>query len=173
MLHLPKSQFDDWKRHFFRYMEDHGPKFLHKLHPFAKTKNSKGVPRETYFHEITKRLTFCPSSKANHYENVANRISKVERVLVPSSMIYPSERSQATNTAKKCKTGCSCFQKTTNIHINRLTARKYICVCRNICLSFIKKNLSKSLNQGLVFIELVSDASTQVQTKSSARLTIN
>ena len=76
----------------FRYMEDNGYKYIHKLAQFVTTLNCRRNCLIDLIPKNVKIPTFCPFCTANHYENLENRSLKLETEFAFLSMTYPSGR---------------------------------------------------------------------------------
>ena len=78
------------KNLLYRYMEDNGYKYLHKLTQFVTALYSR---RNCSIDLIPKNViipTFCPFCTANHYQNLGNLSLKLETECASRSMTYPS-----------------------------------------------------------------------------------
>ena len=76
----------------YRYMEDNGYKYIHRLTHFVTTPNSRGTCSIDLISKNLKKSVFCRFCTANHYENLENLSLKWETEFAIRSMIYPSGR---------------------------------------------------------------------------------
>ena len=80
------------KNILYRYMEDNGYKYIHKLTQFVTTLTSRINCSIDLIPKNVKNSVFCPFCTANHYENLENRSLKLETEFASLSMTYPSGR---------------------------------------------------------------------------------
>ena len=80
------------KNILYRYMEDNGYKYIHKLTQFVTTLNSRRNCSIDLIPKNVKIPTFCQFCTANHYENIENPSLKLETEFASRSMTYPSGR---------------------------------------------------------------------------------
>ena len=74
----------------YRYMEDNGYIYIHKLTQFVTTLNSRGNFSTDLITKNVRNSDFCPFCTANHYENLENPSLKLETEFASRSMTYSS-----------------------------------------------------------------------------------
>ena len=80
------------KNILYRYMEDNGYKYIHKLTQFVTTLNSRRNCSIDLIPEKVKNSDFFPFCTANHYEVIENPSLKLETAFASRSMTYLSAR---------------------------------------------------------------------------------
>ena len=80
------------KKALYRYMEDNGDKYIHKLTQFLPTLNSRRSWSIDLMEKNVKGSNFCPFCTANHYEKLENPSSELETEFPSRNMTYPSGR---------------------------------------------------------------------------------
>ena len=76
------------KNILYRYIEDYGYKYIHKVSPFVTTLNSR--KNCSIDQKMSRIPTFCPISTAIHDENIKNPILRLGKDFASPSMTYPS-----------------------------------------------------------------------------------
>ena len=76
----------------YRYMEDNGCKYIHKLTQFVTTLSSRRNCSIDLIPKNVKVSDFCPFCPANNYENLENPSLKLETEFASLSITHPSGR---------------------------------------------------------------------------------
>ena len=143
------------KNILYRYMEDNGYKYIHKLTQFVTTLNSRRNCSIDLIPKNVKKSDFCPFCTANNYEKLREPSLKLEIEFASRSMIYHSGRVISHSLQKRFSKLWQFLPK------NLQYTQKRMNKMRLSAVNFIRKSWSKSFNNGIVHKKLVSNASAQ------------
>ena len=76
----------------YRYMEDYGYKYTHKMSHFVTTLNSRKNCSVDLMPKNVKKSEFCPFCTARHYEKKENPSLQLETKFASRSKTYPPGR---------------------------------------------------------------------------------
>ena len=113
------------KNIFYRYMEDFGYKYVHKLPQFITTLNCRRNSSIDMRPNTVKFCDFMSIVYSNFYENLRNLHSKLVTECESQSMTCFLQRLQAAVYTKSFWNCSKCNKKTTNIHNQGWARRGY------------------------------------------------